>query len=227
MAQTKKFCTNCGKPVEPGWKFCGACGQTANTGISAAPPAPPSPPPPAPPSPPVIPAPSYHPPSPPAESIIGVVPNVSRRKNILAVEGFNVIVTGRRLIFAAITNELIKEEAQRAREGGGFWGLAAAATAGFTLYKRYLTMPPEAALAETPANFALERASVRRVKLEAGKEINSYHSSKANQGSIIKHHQYGNGKFELETASGTLKFEIPNSSFDTASETLKKAGLYR
>lgn len=222
MVQSNKFCTNCGSFLDPAWRFCGSCGQPLAAGnVSGSTPSTPYP---ATPQPPV-----FNPPATPGEKLLGVVPAVSRKKGIMAVEGFNVIVTDTRLIFALMTNEMIKEEVQRASKGGAgfFSGIAAAVTAGSTFYKRYLIMSPDAALAENPDNFAVNLSSIRRVKIEAGKELKTYQSMKANQGSIIKRYDYENGKFELETGSETLKFELPGSSLDMAVDAMKKAGLYR
>jgi hypothetical protein len=146
----------------------------------------------------------------------------------MAVEGFNVVVTDKRMIFALMTSEMIKEEVQRVSKGAGFFGgMAAAATVGYSFYKRYLTMLPDAVMAENSDNFAVNLSSIRRVKVEGGKQIDSYQTIKRNQGSVVKQHEYSNGKFEVETAGETLKFDLPGSSLDTAVETLKKAGLYR
>jgi hypothetical protein len=138
------------------------------------------------------------------------------------------MVTQRRMIFAAATNELINAEAKKAaKEGGFFGGLLNAAAVGLNFYKRYLNMTPDAALAESPQNFTVELARIRKVSIEAGKEIKNYANMKANQGSIIKQHQYENGKLEIETVAERYSFDLPGSSYDMAVETLRKAGLVR
>lgn len=66
---------------------------------------------------------------------------------------------------------MAKDAAQQARdqakaEGKGFlgqWGDQL--KSGFHFSQRYLTMTPNAALAETPGNFALENSGIREVKL--------------------------------------------------------------
>jgi hypothetical protein len=228
MIQGKKFCTGCGAMLTPDDRFCGSCGKqlAANSAptpvtVTATPPAVQ-----------VAPAPTPAPVKQESaaanvETLIGVIPSVSRKKGLMGVESLNIIVTQRRMIFAVATNEMMKEEAKRVvKEGGFFAGMLNAATVGYTFYKRYLNMAPDAALAESPQNFAVDLSRIRKVKIEAGKEIKSYASMKANQSSILKHHQYENGKLEIETFGDKYNFDLPGSSMDMALETVKKAGLY-
>jgi hypothetical protein len=214
MTQGNKYCTGCGTPVVPGARFCSTCGKPQEAGSSA----------------PVNAAPVFTPApaaAPYAEAIIGVLPGLIRKKG-LAVEGLNIIVTQRRMIFAVTTNDMMKEEAKQAGKEGGFFGaILNAATMGQTFYKRYLTMPPDAALAETPQNFAVELSQITGVRLAEGKEIINYGGLKANAGSPIRQHRYENGKLEIDTASGRYAYDVPNSSITMVADTLKKAGLYR
>jgi len=184
VTQGKRFCTGCGALLPADVRFCGSCGKPLAVSATA----------PVSPVAPVTtvvqaaPAPVPVAPAPVAsnvEALIGVIPSVSRKKGLMGVEGFNIIVTQRRMIFAVATNEMIKEEAKRVgKEGGFFAGMLNAATVGYTFYKRYLDMVPDAALAENPQNFAVDLSRIRKVKIEAGKEIKNYHSIKANQNSI-------------------------------------------
>jgi hypothetical protein len=224
MVQGKRFCTSCGAALTTDDRFCGSCGKP----LAVNAPTPPAPVPPVYQTPPVYQAPPVQPVAPPAytEAIYGAIPAVSRRKG-LGVEGFNVIVTQRRMIFAVMTNEMISQAAKQAgKEGGFFGGMLNAATVGYTFYKRYLTMAPDAALAENPQNFTIELGGVRKVKVTEGNEIKTYASIKANQGSIIKQHRYENGKLEIETVGQRYSFDLPGSSVEMALETLQKAGLY-
>ena len=221
MTQNAKFCSNCGAQLQPDDHFCASCGKPLAAPVQAAPP----------PSDALPPAPAYTPaynPPPQAniEALIGVIPSVSRRKG-LGVESFNIVVTPRRLIFAVMTNDMLAKEAQKAgKEGGFFGGMLNAATVGFNFYKRYLEMTPDAALAESPQNFAVDRANIRKVKVEAGKEIQTYASIKANQNSPIKSHQYEQGKLEIESMGANYTLDLPASSMDMTLDTLRLAGLY-
>jgi hypothetical protein len=220
MTLGNKFCTNCGAALAPSDRFCGGCGKAVNANtapsVPAAPPVMQAPPPPV----------FTPPPVAPPEQPIGMIPAVSRKKGLMTMEGFAVMVTQKRMIFAAMTNELINAEAKKAaKEGGFFGGMLNSATAGLNFYKRYLNMSPDTALAENPQNFAIELTAVRKVNIEAGKEINNYANIKANQDSIIQSHAYADGKLDIITAAEKFSFNLPGTSYAMAVETLRKAGL--
>ena len=228
MTQGNRFCTSCGAALAPADRFCASCGKP----LASAAPVPPAPVY-APAPPPVYvppPAPVYYAPPPPAanfESVIGFIPAVSRKKNMIAMEGFTVIVTSRRMIFAEATNALMTEENKKTYKKEGFFaGLIDSATIGYTFYKRYENIPPDAALAESPQNFAIDLSGIRRVKIERGKEIENYYTMKANQNSVIQQHRYESGKLDIETVGERYLFDLPNNFYDMAANTLRKAGLY-
>jgi hypothetical protein len=228
MTQGNRFCTSCGAALAPADRFCASCGKP----LASAAPVPPAPVY-APAPPPVYvppPAPVYYAPPPPAaniESVIGFIPAVSRKKNMIAMEGFTVIVTSRRMIFAEATNALMTEETKKTYKKEGFFaGLIDSATIGYTFYKRYENIPPDAALAESPQNFAIDLSGIRRVKIERGKEIENYYTMKANQNSVIQQHRYESGKLDIETVGERYLFDLPNNKYDMAANTLRKAGLY-
>jgi hypothetical protein len=228
MTQGNRFCTSCGAALAPADRFCASCGKP----LASAAPVPPAPVY-APAPPPVYvppPAPVYYAPPPPAaniESVIGFIPAVSRKKNMIAMEGFTVIVTSRRMIFAEATNALMTEETKKTYKKEGFFaGLIDSATIGYTFYKRYENIPPDAALAESPQNFAIDLSGIRRVKIERGKEIENYYTMKANQNSVIQQHRYESGKLDIETVGERYLFDLPNNFYDMAANTLRKAGLY-
>jgi zinc-ribbon domain len=211
MTQGNRFCTNCGAALTPADHFCSSCGKPL-----ASPAAAPT-------------APVYAPPPPPVndETLIGIIPAVTRKKNMMAMEGFNIIVTRRRMIFAVMTNDMISRAAKQAGKEGGFLsGMVNAATAGYTFYKRYLTMPPDEALAENPQNFAVELSQVRKIKITGEKEVDDYFTMKANQNSILQTHQYREGTISFETTAGNYTFNVPPGSMKMALETVKKTGLY-
>ena len=220
MTQGNRFCTSCGTALTPADRFCSSCGKplTSPAPASTAPVyAPP-------------PTPVYYAPPQPAinnEALIGIIPAVSRKKNMMAMEGFNIIVTQRRMIFALMTNDMINQAAKQAGTEGGFLvGIINAATIGYTFYRRYLTMPPDAALAENPQNFAVELSQVRKIKITGEKEVDNYFTMEANQNSIFEHHQYQEGTISIQTAGGNYNFNLPSSSMKMALETVKKTGLY-
>ena len=215
MTTGKKFCANCGNPLEVGGKFCAYCGSPLS-GAQSASSAPPSPMPSPPPPPPLAPepnAPLAAAPATPAatENIIGVIPGISRMKGIFKVEAYHIVVTEKRLIFAIVTNQAMKEEAQKS-SGKGFGGFLKTAISGNDLTPRYINMPPEQALHETPGNFSVDLSAIRKVKVEQGMEF--LDDRKENEGKLI-----------IETAGEKLSFILRNHYYKIARETLHKAGL--
>jgi hypothetical protein len=81
------------------------------------------------------------------------------------------VVTSQRLIFAQLTADMINAAAQQARvqakaEGKGFFGQWADQlknSFGFT--NLYLSMAPEAILAETAGNYAIDNNSIAEIKV--------------------------------------------------------------
>ena len=203
MSEVKKFCTECGKPLEPGARFCGNCGKTVS-GVT----------------PPVAAPAALSGQNVSGESLIGIIPGVSRKKGLFSVEGFSVVITGKRIIFAAVTNEMIKEAAKKESEGKGFLaGMLGAATVGYNLHKRYYDMAPEAILAENPQNFAVELVRIKKVKVEEGRRL------PREKGAVIHVDRFEDGKFEVQTAGDKYAFNLPHSSYDAAVEVTRKAGL--
>jgi hypothetical protein len=208
MVQGKKFCTNCGAVLEKGASFCGSCGQKLSEPVagSAAKPAR---------------AAKSVPTTKPAqeagaEKLVGIIPAVSRKKGFIGMEAFNVVVTERRMIFAIMTTEMIKEEAQSVSKGKGLAGFFSGVTAGYSLYKRYLDMPPEAALKENPQNFSVDLNRIKKVKVKEGRDLR--------RGTGVP--QYDESHLEVETPGEKYKFVVPHNFLDTAREVMHKAGLY-
>jgi hypothetical protein len=205
------FCTNCGKPINPGEKFCGSCGTSLTVTASSLPAAL---------HPEVTPIPPPQATTPPApavavEGVIGVFP-VSRKKGMFAQESFHVVFTPRRLIFAAFTSELIKEAAKEEGKDGFLAGMVGAMTLGYNYYKHYLTMDPETALKQNPQNFALDISRIRKIKLELGKK----------QVDKNRHVDvYENSKLELETVGDKYTFAVANHFHNLAADTIRKSGL--
>jgi len=87
---------------------------------------------------------------------------------------YTLIMTNRRLVFAQLTPAMLKAAMESARadaksEGGGFfkqWG--AQISASFQYAEKYSQIAPDAALAETPGNFMIDRGEILKMKLHAG-----------------------------------------------------------
>ena len=71
-----------------------------------------------------------------------MIPNATRKKGFMSTEVFNIVVTNQRLVFALMTSQMIKEAAASHR-GEGFSGFIKGVGSGYTLWQRYLQMPPE------------------------------------------------------------------------------------
>jgi len=117
------------------------------------------------------------------------------------------------MIFAQLTADMLNQAAQQAREqakaeGKGFfgaWGDQLKATFGYT--NKYLTMPPQAILAETPGNWALYNNSISQIDI---------HLKGAHKNSRERR------EFEaiIHSSSGTYDFHMEEHSDFT--DTLKR-----
>ena len=102
---------------------------------------------------------------PPVEQILGVAGNLVRTSGFLGMkrQTFSVILTNYRVIFAEMTKERINALIEQARQsakaqGEGFFGQwGAQLGTSFNYHQIYWQMPPDAALAESPNNFAFDR----------------------------------------------------------------------
>ena len=105
------------------------------------------------------------------ETTVGVI-LFRKMKSLGRWDTYTGVVTSQRLIFAQMTNEMLKSAVQQSRDqakadGKGFWGQwgdQLRATWGYS--QRYLTMPPQAILAETPGNFELYNSTISEIKVK-------------------------------------------------------------
>ncbi len=108
------------------------------------------------------------------EPVLGIIPNLARKKSLFSYENFNLVVTPKRLIFALATKEMLQEAAQQAAadakaEGKGLLGrMLSTMASGFVFHKRYLEMEPEKILRETQGNFSMDPRSIRSIRLFPG-----------------------------------------------------------
>jgi hypothetical protein len=104
------------------------------------------------------------------ETAIGVIV-LRKPKSMGRWDTFTGVITTHRLIFAQMTSQMITDAAQQSRdqakaEGKSFFGQWAdqlRATFGYS--QKYMTMPPQAILVETPGNFALDNNSISRINV--------------------------------------------------------------
>ena len=161
------------------------------------------------------------------EKVLEVVP-VNWKKSMFKSEPWVLVVTNQRMLFAKWTKELFdkaaqEREAETKEAGGGrFKQMISHASTGLTYYNKYLTMPPDEVLKETPENFALTTADVKSVTMKKGRS--------ANRGTALIKINVGVGQAEalespnqiiIDANTGKMVFEF-STSFDKAKEALSK-----
>jgi hypothetical protein len=214
---TPRFCTACGRPLAEGNAFCTACGARAQ-----APPATPTPP--VPPAPPVA---SAFQPAPvtqsaqaaaPPERTLAVIGNLTQLGGFMGMKAktYSLIITDWRVIFAELTKERITAMVNQARDeakadGKGFFGQwGAQLGTSFNYHEVYWQMLPDAALAETPGNFAIDRREIRSVKFKAGMADDDGHSSP--------------DQLIIKTTSGKHTLQV-NGSLGAVRDAFRNAGI--
>jgi hypothetical protein len=104
------------------------------------------------------------------EATVGVI-LFRHPKSLGRYDSYAGVVTTERLLFAQLTSEMLNQAAQQARDqakaqGKGFfgaWGDQIRATMGYI--NRYMSIPPQSILAETPGNFAIYNSTISEVKI--------------------------------------------------------------
>lgn len=218
--ETARFCSSCGAPLVPGDAFCTGCGaRTAPAAHTSAPSqsavaqsapvaaAAPAPIPPAP-----TPAPASG-----AERVLAVVGNLTRHSGFMGMKQttYSLVITGHRLIFAELTREKITAMVNQARdsakaEGKGFFGQwGAQIGTSFNYHEVYWQMPPDAALAETPGNFAIARSEFQKAKFKLGVTDDSHNTP---------------DQLIIKAASGKHEFAV-NGSLGAVKDAFRQTGL--
>jgi hypothetical protein len=138
------------------------------------------------------------------ETTVGVI-LLRKPKSMGRWDTFTGVITTQRLIFAQMTSQMLTDAAQQSRdqakaEGKGFFGQWAdqlRATFGYT--KKYLTMPPQAILAETQGNFALDNNSINRINVHL-------------KGAHHEHNQRREFELKFYSNTGTYEFRMDENS---------------
>jgi hypothetical protein len=209
-----RFCTSCGTPLAPGEAFCTSCGARSD---SAAPATPPSVAPSAPAA--AVPAPMPPGPAPAAgaERVLAVIGNLTRQSGFMGMKQstYSLVITDHRLIFAELTREKITAMVSQARdsakaEGKGFFGQwGAQIGTSFNYHEVYWQMPPDAALAETPGNFAIPRSEFQKAKFKLGVTDESHNTP---------------DRLIIKAASGKYEFAV-NGSLGAVKDAFRQTGL--
>lgn len=200
-----RFCGSCGSPLAQGDAFCTRCG----TRVAAAPaPAPQAAPPAHAPQP--APAPS-------GERILAVIGGLTLVGGFMGLKqkSYTLVITERRLIFAELTKEKVTAAVNAARdqakaEGKGFfgqWGAQIGST--MTYSQAYWQMSPDAALAETGGNWAIERSQFQGAKFRTGMSDENTQTPDV---------------LTVKASTGKWKFNV-NGSLGAVKKAFKEAGL--
>jgi hypothetical protein len=163
MSGHVKFCTGCGSALTENAQFCTACGNAVVAAPVATPVAPTA-------------STAAAVGSQATERVLSVIPNTTLKSGFMGLgsKAGNLVLTDRRIIFAHMTSQMMKDMVAGARDeakadGKGFFGQWGAQLSAYSAFaQRYLEMDPEATLAETPENLAIENASIRKAQIKKG-----------------------------------------------------------
>lgn len=153
-----------------------------------------------------------------SESIISMIPNTMLRAGFMGIKTkpYILVLTAQRIIFARVTNEMLKQAVADARdgaksEGKGFFGQWGAQLSTYSdLAGRYLGTPPELILRDNPDNFAVDRSAIVKVKFSIGSADES--SADTSDRLILK-------------TTGKTYTIVLNAGIPSAKQALAAAGL--
>ncbi len=191
-----RFCGSCGTQAAPADAFCTGCGAPLAAAAPVAAPAP---------------APTS------GEQILAVIGGLTLVGGFMGLKqkAYTLIVTERRLVFVEITREKATAAVNAARdqakaEGKGFFGQWGAQIASAGSYNdAYWQMSPDAALAETPGNWAVERSQYQGAKFRTGMS-----DENTNTPDVLT----------IKASTGKWKFNVAGS-LSTLKKTFKEVGL--
>ena len=109
------------------------------------------------------------------EQVIAVIGGLSRLSGFMGMKQkrYTLVVTDRRIVFAELIKERVSELTHHAGDdaktaGEGLLGRVGARMRSIDgVPATYWKMSPDAALGETPGNFAIERSAIRKVKFKS------------------------------------------------------------
>jgi len=187
---TSRFCGACGASATPVDTFCTRCGAPLAAPAVAPPPA--------------------QAPAPSGERTLAIVGNVTQMAGFMGMKQktYSIVITDRRLIFAELTKERITALVDGAREsakaqGKGFFGQwGAQLGTSFNYQEAYRDMAPEAILAETPGNFAIERPAFKGAKFKTG---TVYDDGRNSPDELVIKHDGGKMTFRVDGNLGAVK----------------------
>lgn len=196
------YCGSCGGPLHAGDAFCTACGTPVALQAAPAP---------------VAPAAAAPAPATGGEQILAVIGGLTLVAGFMGLKqkAYTLIITERRLVFAEITKEKTTAAVNAARdrakaEGKGFFGQWGAQIASAGSYNdAYWQMSPDAALAETPGNWAVERSQYQGAKFRMGMSDENTQTPDV---------------LTIKASTGKWKFNV-SGSLSALKKAFKEAGL--
>ncbi len=108
------------------------------------------------------------------ERIAGIIPAMRRKTGLFSSKVFNLVVTDRRIVFAEVTNEMLKQAAENAAseakaDGKGFLARAAATAGSWQrVHQQYWQMTPQAILSESPNNTSIDHRDIVSIRIRGG-----------------------------------------------------------
>jgi hypothetical protein len=154
---------------------------------------------------------------PTGERTLAVIGNLTRVGGFMGVKqkAYSLIVTDRRIIFAELSKEKISAMVKQARtdakaEGKGLlvqWGAQLRAPSDY--HEKYWQTPPEAALAESPNNFAIDRTTIKKVKFKTG---------------IVDDEHNTSDQVTIKTTSEKYKLQV-SGSLSAVKDAFRAAGI--
>lgn len=155
--------------------------------------------------------------SPGDERVVAIVGNLTRVSGLMGTrqKRYSLILTDRRVIFAELSKDKLKAVVDQARseakaQGKGFFGRwSAEFKAPATCHEAYWQMTPDAALTESPGNFAVDHTEIEKVKFKAGM-VDEAHATP--------------DQITIKTASDKYKLNV-GGSLSAAKEAFRSAGI--
>lgn len=152
------------------------------------------------------------------ELIIGIIPAMRRKTGVLSSQTYTLVVTNRRLIFATLTADALRQAAADAareakEQGKGFWGRTKdTMMSQQRIYQAYMNSHPEAILVENAGNYALENSTIDTVFIKSGR---------FDQDS----NRQDDDELHIKTASGKIKLFTQSLHYKETKGILEQAGL--
>lgn len=143
------------------------------------------------------------------EKVVGVIPNLKRKKGWFKSETVNLVFTGRRMIVAQLTSRMIQDESKRLNEqakaeGKGFLSrMGTTAFAGVNFYKKYFDMNPEDIIREHADNYVFEKNQISGYKVDRGNQVMDDDGVYRGRPPKIKI-TAGGGKLEYKFVTGSI-----------------------